>query len=453
MVKAVIHDPREDSIEDMWLFIIVAVTILVFLINILSVKIGTTDVAAHLLYLPIVFAAYWYPNKGMLYAFIVSAIYFSMIYLITGGDPFQMVSALIKCVVFVGVAAVVSSLAILMQKSETKYRGIFDNSEAGTGLIDKKSLSIIEANQHFASMLGYTTDEMPHVSFPEIWTDSGDRERFFAQLDKLGSIGTMETKLTTKESGIRWVLLSAGILPDDQFVCTIVDITDRKKAEEELLIKDHAIRSSINAIAMFDLGYRITFVNESLLRTMGTVKGSDFIGHPWSEYVNSEKSFSEIKAALSGKGSWLGEVILQKPDKTPFYVMLWANIVKDDKDSPVCIMVSFIDITERKQMEMSQRRALEQIEKNIEQFAILGDHIRNPLTVIVGLASIAAEEIADRIIAQAKEIDAIITRLDMGWIESEKVREFIKRYYQVGATEIEASPPPAQAPDDIGIYR
>ena len=102
---------------------------------------------------------------------------------------------------------------------------------------------------------------------------------------------------------------------------------------------------------------------------------------------------------------------------------------------PLCIMTSFIDITESKQMEIVKRKALEQIEKNIEQFAILGDHIRNPLAVIVGLSSLAPGEITDKIILQAKEIDRIITQLDMGWIESEKVRDFIKRYYMVGAQE------------------
>ncbi|MGB9247666.1 MAG: hypothetical protein WCB35_07945, partial [Methanoregula sp.] len=104
-------------------------------------------------------------------------------------------------------------------------------------------------------------------------------------------------------------------------------------------------------------------------------------------------------------------------------------------DDPVCIMASFIDITDRKQMETIKRQALEQIEKNIEQFAILGDHIRNPLAVIVGLSSLAPGDVTDKIILQAREIDRIVTQLDMGWIESEKVREFIKRYYMVGAQE------------------
>ena len=100
-------------------------------------------------------------------------------------------------------------------------------------------------------------------------------------------------------------------------------------------------------------------------------------------------------------------------------------------------MASFIDVSDRKQMEMEKQKALEQIEQNIEQFAILGDHIRNPLAVIMGLSSLAPGEISDKIILQAREIDRIVTQLDRGWIESEKVRDFIRRYYMVGTADTE----------------
>lgn len=435
--KSFIHNPRQESIVDLWLYIIVNTTILALLINILSLRWGTGDVAAHLIYIPIVIAAYWYPNRGMVYAFGVSGAYFLIIYVMTGGASMDLVAALIRCIVFVGVAAVVSSLAIHMQKSEIKYRGIFDNSEAGTGLINRNDLSIADANPRFARALGYPPEELDRVSFSSIWVDPQEREQFFSNLDTKGRVTTMETRLYGKDSLVRWVLLSAGSLPDNQFVCALVDITDRKKAEESLVIRDHAIRSSINAVAMFDTAFSITFVNQSLLRTMGSVDERDFIGRNWKEFFEDGRKFALVQNTLAEKGSWLGELMLTKTDRTPFYAMLWMNTVKDDAGNPICVMTSFIDVTERKQMEMAQRRALEQIEKNIEQFAILGDHIRNPLTVIVGLASIAADDVTEKIIAQAKEIDRIVTRLDLGWIESEKVRDFIKRYYNVGPAEIE----------------
>jgi sensor domain CHASE-containing protein len=87
------------------------------------------------------------------------------------------------------------------------------------------------------------------------------------------------------------------------------------------------------------------------------------------------------------------------------------------------------EILQRKLMEAQKREAYEQIERNIEQFAILGDHIRNPLAVIVGLADLTGGTASEKILEQAKTIDKIIDQLDRGWIESEKVREFLRRYY------------------------
>ena len=92
-----------------------------------------------------------------------------------------------------------------------------------------------------------------------------------------------------------------------------------------------------------------------------------------------------------------------------------------------------IDITEQYRMEQIKRDVYTQIEKNIEQFAILGDHLRNPLAVIIGLCDLLGDEkIAKQIIGQAREINTIISRIDTGWIESEKIREFIKKYYDIG---------------------
>ncbi|RLI75576.1 hypothetical protein DRO97_02985, partial [Archaeoglobales archaeon] len=56
------------------------------------------------------------------------------------------------------------------------------------------------------------------------------------------------------------------------------------------------------------------------------------------------------------------------------------------------------------ELDESKRKAYEQIEKNIEQFAILVDHIRNPLAAIMALAELEVEnkETAEKIIKQVE---------------------------------------------------
>ena len=443
MTKENLFIEREESLVDLWLFIVVNTTILAILINILSLHYGNNPVAPHLLYIPIIIASYWYPDKGIIFSALISALYLGLVWFFSGGVMDDLTAAFIICIVLVGVATVTSSLSSHMRKNELKYRGIFNYSEAGVGLVNLSSLSIKEVNERFAAMLGYGRDELPALSFADLWVNPAHKEAFFIALQTHGSIENLETRFHSKVKGDRWVLVSAGKLPDNQFVVTLIDITDRKQAEELLLIKDHAIRSSINAIAILDLDFTITYVNQSLTKMLDYYHEKEFIGKNLASFMMVKLAFEEIRDTLPQAGSWFGEVVILKYDKSPFYVLLWANLVKDETGKPVCVMVSFIDITDKKQMEHAKRKALEQIEQNIEQFAILGDHIRNPLAVIVGLSSLAPGDITDKIILQAREIDRIITQLDMGWIESEKVRDFIKRYYMVGAGAVSAEDKPA----------
>jgi PAS domain S-box-containing protein len=426
---------REESLVGLWLFIVINTTILALLINILSLNYGTNDVAPYLLYIPVVIAAYWYSKWGPLFAVIISLAYMSMVYYFFQGALGELLASSVKCYVLIGVSVVVSSLATHMRKNEVKYRGIFNHSEAGIGLVNIPDHVIVEVNKRFADMLGYSVEELPRISFTDLWLDPSTKDTFFNRLNLHENVENLETRFKSRIGEDRWVLISAGKLPDQQFVCTIVDITDRKKAEEALLIRNHAISSSINAITILDLDFTISYVNGSLLKMMEYYHEQEFSGRNFRQFFESGQVFDEICDILNKKGSWFGEISLIKSNKTPFFVLIWMNMVKDEDGKPICIMASFIDITERKQMEIVKRDALEQIEHNIEQFAILGDHIRNPLAVIMGLSSLAPGEISDKIILQAREIDRIITQLDMGWIESEKVRDFIKRYYMVGAAD------------------
>ena len=98
------------------------------------------------------------------------------------------------------------------------------------------------------------------------------------------------------------------------------------------------------------------------------------------------------------------------------------------RDQPLVIQISR-DISDRRSLDQLQKRAFEQIDKNLEQFAILNDKIRNPLSVIMTLASFEETSENDLIQKQVEIIDKIVDELDKGWMESEKVRNYLKRYF------------------------
>jgi len=97
------------------------------------------------------------------------------------------------------------------------------------------------------------------------------------------------------------------------------------------------------------------------------------------------------------------------------------------KEAIKAYLVQMQDITGRIETERLRQRAYEQINMNIEQFAILGDHVRHPLQVIMGMADLVGGEKAEVIATQVKRINSIVRQLDQGWLESRKIREYLKR--------------------------
>jgi PAS domain S-box-containing protein len=90
------------------------------------------------------------------------------------------------------------------------------------------------------------------------------------------------------------------------------------------------------------------------------------------------------------------------------------------------------DMTERRDIERLKMEAFQQIERNMQQFALLNDHIRNPLQGIIGVADLMQGKYSDQIIKLAQSINDIVHQLDQGYIESEKIYEFLRKYYGVG---------------------
>ena len=119
-----------------------------------------------------------------------------------------------------------------------------------------------------------------------------------------------------------------------------------------------------------------------------------------------------------------------KPDEFEVYVEDVEKYFDIYAFSPDKIYFASIvtDITDIVQLRNDQKENLEQIEKNLEQLAILNDEIRNPLALIVGLTDLQGGEYRDQILEQADVIDKLINRLDQRWLESSKIHEFLRTH-------------------------
>jgi len=245
-----------------------------------------------------------------------------------------------------------------LRASEAKYRILTETIQEGIWTIDKEG-NTTYVNPRMAQMLGYTTEEMLGKHLFSFMQESqvpiaiAHMERRAQGIKELHDF-----EFLRKDGSTIVALLETGPLTDEKgnnigALAGITDITERKQAELDLQVKDSAIASSINAIALSDLAGNLTFVNPSFIKMWGYDDNKEVLGKPVFEFWEATETVAEVVEALKTKGVWQGELIGKKKDGLVFDAQLSANIVADRKGKPICMMASFTDITERKRMEQA----------------------------------------------------------------------------------------------------
>ncbi len=122
----------------------------------------------------------------------------------------------------------------ILKVSEKKYRNIVENALVGVYKSNMKGKPLY-VNEAFSKMLEYDSpEEMMSFDAPAGYKNPGDREIYIENLKKKGRVDSFETELLTKTGNTRQVLTS-GTLEGDELSGIVIDITERKKLEEQLL--------------------------------------------------------------------------------------------------------------------------------------------------------------------------------------------------------------------------
>ncbi len=209
---------------------------------------------------------------------------------------------------------------------------------------------------------------------------------------------------------------------------------ERKVAKEALLASEEKFRNI--AQRSFDMIYTcyhdsgIAYISPAVTRVLGYTP-DELIGTKCRDYLNSVSlaAWDEAEKKLARGEPVEGlDVEFHRKDGSAAFVELNESAIFEH-GRVVGVQAVGRDITERKQNELVRREAFYQIERNIEQFAVLGDHIRQPLQVTLGRAELIDDtETAAVIREQVERINDYIRQLDRGWVESRKVREFLRRH-------------------------
>jgi len=142
------------------------------------------------------------------------------------------------------------------------------------------------------------------------------------------------------------------------------DITDRKRAEDELLLSHEIIANAHDPISIMDLQGRFTYQNPAHASLVG-FSNDELLGKTPALFLGDE-AFASICRELARAQSYRGEVIARTKDGTRKDLDLSVFTIRDAAEKPTCFVAIKRDITERKQAEKALRMQARVLDSMLE---------------------------------------------------------------------------------------
>ncbi len=132
-----------------------------------------------------------------------------------------------------------------LRLSEEKFAKIFESNPTAICLTRISDSRIVDANPAFSEISGYTRDEFSGRTILELgmWPSLEERDRAIGELRRSGSLRHHQQPIRVKSGEVREFLASAEMLTvggEALMLSTWLDITERKRAEEELAAASRA---------------------------------------------------------------------------------------------------------------------------------------------------------------------------------------------------------------------
>jgi PAS domain S-box-containing protein len=190
-----------------------------------------------------------------------------------------------------------------LRASEERWRKLFENSSAGIALCAPDG-RFIAANLALQKMLGYTEEELQGRTPLEL-TFEEDRAATKARIEESAEgrrqVHRIEKRHLRKDGSLVWVDVSTVFVPASAntlafFAAIIVDITDRKRAEEEIKRIRH-LEGEMQQVSRTDMMGRLTAsLAHELNQPLAAVRSNAQAAHRL--LAAKRPDLEEVKAAI-----------------------------------------------------------------------------------------------------------------------------------------------------------
>jgi two-component system CheB/CheR fusion protein len=193
-------------------------------------------------------------------------------------------------------------------------------------------------------------------------------------------------ELETRDAGGRWYLLRIRPYRTldnriDGAVILLFDIHSLKQSQETLERQARLLDQAHEAVFAHELGGRIVYWNHGAELLYGFSSG-EAVGRSSQELLGtSEEAQAPMGDALLREGRWMGELVHRTKEGRQLVVDCIEVLIEEE--SRRLVLATNRDITERKRLEESLQRRVEELAEadrhKSEFLAVLAHELRNPL--------------------------------------------------------------------------
>jgi PAS domain S-box-containing protein len=268
-----------------------------------------------------------------------------------------------------------------LRESEAQFRASFEGTSAGMCQADPITGRLLRVNRRFCDMLGYDEAELLGRCFSE-FTHPEEREQNLANFLGLARREMIECRAEKryirKNGEFLWADVTVNLIRDvhDQPLRTlavVLDITERKRMEQERARLAAIVDSSEDAILSVDLDDIITSWNHGAEKLYG-YGAVEIVGQPVSVLIpaHDHEELAILQRVAQGESTDHYETVRRRKDGTDIDVALTISPIRDDQGKIIGASKIARDITERKSSELTR--------------AWLASMVEHTMTATIGLS-------------------------------------------------------------------
>jgi PAS domain S-box-containing protein len=279
-------------------------------------------------------------------------------------------------------------------------------SPSGIAIRDNQG-HIIWINEAFEKLLGYSLDEVKGKTVGALIVgDETDMEVFNSATIALkeNKPYEIELKVYKKDGAPIWVAISNSPLFNEngeveRHISMMVDISERKKAEDQLTLLSLVASSTTSGVIINDKNGKVEWVNKAFEKITGYTL-EDAKNKPLGDVLKGELTdisvIQKSREFSKNKQSFEVDLLVYRKDGQPLWISVINSVILNTEGKVDKYIEVIIDITAKKKAEIELIAAKEealQLSRAKDMFiSVMSHEIRTPLNAVIGMSHLLLDD-------------------------------------------------------------